>query len=207
MRSTTSPPKSACSYRCRWSPSNSIVSVLMLSIWTIQTVHGLAPHHLAKRILLQKAKSYTLTLPPEDGSSISTSFSRRSMLEMSEWNFLTVAISSFVCPPAVLADDSSVEPTTTTTPFLYKRQQDLKSPQQQLSYEIVIPSSMKGSAKPVKTHLDEINFLSEAIKGYQYGITVDPVRITSLKEVGRIAFFGLECDGDGVRHTHTQPQP
>lgn len=43
---------------------------------------------------------------------------------------------------------------------------------------------MKEDSKPLKTHLDEVNFVSETIKRYQYGITVDPVRITSLKEFG-----------------------
>jgi len=53
----------------------------------------------------------------------------------------------------------------------------------ELTYQIDIPSSMKESSKPVKTHLDEVNFRAENTKGYQYGITVDPVRISSLKEV------------------------
>lgn len=52
------------------------------------------------------------------------------------------------------------------------------------SYSIDIPSTMKQSAKPVKTHQDEVNFGSESISRYQYGVTVDPVRINSLKEFG-----------------------
>jgi hypothetical protein len=59
----------------------------------------------------------------------------------------------------------------------FDRQED------KFSYSINIPSTMKQSQKPVKTHQDEINFASEDVKGYQYGITVDPVRINSLKEV------------------------
>jgi hypothetical protein len=50
-------------------------------------------------------------------------------------------------------------------------------------YQITTPSTFAQSQKPVKTHLDEINFVSSQVKGYQYGITVDPVRINSLKEV------------------------
>jgi PsbP len=38
--------------------------------------------------------------------------------------------------------------------------------------------------KPLKTHLDEYNFKSKIQSGYQYGITVDPVRINSLNEFG-----------------------
>lgn len=67
------------------------------------------------------------------------------------------------------------------------------------SYTINIPTTMKQSQKPVKTHQDEINFASEDIKGYQYGITVDPVRINSLKEVR---------GAPQVRHVrHTQQVP
>jgi hypothetical protein len=71
---------------------------------------------------------------------------------------------------------------------LYTRQKQDTSTKQQaavapISYQIELPSSMKESSKPVKTHLDEVNFSSETIKGYQYGVTVDPVRISSLKEV------------------------
>ena len=56
----------------------------------------------------------------------------------------------------------------------YDRQVD------KVSYTIDIPTTMQQSSKPVKTHQDEVNFKSEDIKGYQYGITVDPVRINSL---------------------------
>jgi hypothetical protein len=54
---------------------------------------------------------------------------------------------------------------------------------EKFSYSINIPASANQSQKPLKTHQDEINFKSEAMRGYQYGITVDPVRINSLKEV------------------------
>jgi len=66
---------------------------------------------------------------------------------------------------------------------LYKRKLNVLT-NKELTYQIAIPSSMKESSKPVKTHLDEVNFRSESTKGYQYGITVDPVRISSLKEFG-----------------------
>merc|ERR1712238_42158 len=64
---------------------------------------------------------------------------------------------------------------------LYKRKLNVLT-SKELTYQIAIPSSMKESSKPVKTHLDEVNFRSESTKGYQYGITVDPVRISSLKQ-------------------------
>lgn len=55
---------------------------------------------------------------------------------------------------------------------------------EKFSYSINIPPTMQQSQKPVKTHQDEVNFKSDDVKGYQYGITVDPVRINSLKEFG-----------------------
>ena len=53
-----------------------------------------------------------------------------------------------------------------------------------IAYQIQLPEGFSETAKPVKTHLDEVNLVSEEIKGYQYGITVDPVRIDSIKQVG-----------------------
>jgi hypothetical protein len=51
------------------------------------------------------------------------------------------------------------------------------------AYSVTPPPGFQQTQKPVKTHLDEINFISDTVKGYQFGITVDPVRINSLKEV------------------------
>lgn len=51
-------------------------------------------------------------------------------------------------------------------------------------YSFLPPIEFKSSNKPLKTHLDEINFSLEGVRGYQYGITVDPVRIDSLKQFG-----------------------
>ena len=55
---------------------------------------------------------------------------------------------------------------------------------EQFAYEFQPPSNFGAGNKPLKTHLDEINFKSESIGGYQYGITVDPVRIESLRQFG-----------------------
>lgn len=54
----------------------------------------------------------------------------------------------------------------------------------QLSYEFQPPPNFGAGNKPLKTHLDEINFKSEDVGGYQFGITVDPVRIESLRQFG-----------------------
>ena len=52
-------------------------------------------------------------------------------------------------------------------------------------YEFQPPQGFSGpDQKPLKTHLDEVNFQSPDFSGYQFGITVDPVRIESLAEFG-----------------------
>lgn len=111
-------------------------------------------------------------------SPSSTSTSRRSVLSTvvtaSAWSFLSLSL--IVAPKNIYAamdDDNS---------SLFTRKLKVLS-DKELSYQIAIPSSMKESSKPIKTHLDEVNFMSESTRGYQYGITVDPVRITSIKEV------------------------
>jgi hypothetical protein len=53
----------------------------------------------------------------------------------------------------------------------------------QFGYTITLPVSIDISNKPLQTHLDEVN-LQTGQKGYYYGITVDPIRIKSLREFG-----------------------
>lgn len=62
---------------------------------------------------------------------------------------------------------------------IFRRETDL------FQYEFQPPAGFPGPGqKPLKTHLDEVNFSSVEMPGYQFGITVDPVRITSLTEFG-----------------------
>lgn len=51
-------------------------------------------------------------------------------------------------------------------------------------YSLVLPPSFSESNKPLQTHLDEINLSDPNIKGCQIGITVDPIRLKSLKDFG-----------------------
>ena len=59
-------------------------------------------------------------------------------------------------------------------------------PNQKYSYKYTVtpPPSFTSSNKPLKTHLDEINFSDPDVRGYTLGITVDPVRIKSIREFG-----------------------
>lgn len=52
------------------------------------------------------------------------------------------------------------------------------------AFRFVPPPEMEAGAKPVKTHLFEINWKSQTTSKYTFGVTVDPVRIQNLKEFG-----------------------
>jgi hypothetical protein len=114
--------------------------------------------------------------------------SRRTMIVTTSAAFTTISLSDDGVRLARAVDVST---------SVYRRQLDQSTKQAAaapISYRIELPSSMKESSKPVKTHLDEVNFSSETLRGYQYGITVDPVRISSLKEVCDIGVVLLSTD-------------
>jgi hypothetical protein len=115
---------------------------------------------------------------PSSSSPSSTSTSRRSVLS----TVVTASAWSFLSSSLIVASENAYASMDDDNSSLFIRKLKVLS-DKELTYQIAIPSSMKESSKPVKTHLDEVNFMSESTKGYQYGITVDPVRITSLKEV------------------------
>jgi len=54
----------------------------------------------------------------------------------------------------------------------------------QFAYQFQPPLNFEAGKKPLQTHLDEVNFKSKSQSGYQFGITVDPVRINSLRQFG-----------------------
>lgn len=51
-------------------------------------------------------------------------------------------------------------------------------------YKFQYPSDLILSPKLVKTHQEELYYKSKGIKGFNTGLTVDPVKINSLKEFG-----------------------
>jgi hypothetical protein len=61
--------------------------------------------------------------------------------------------------------------------LLFRRQTD------QFAYQFQPPPGALTGGKPLKTHLDEVNFKIPT-NSMQFGITVDPVRINSLKDFG-----------------------
>lgn len=87
--------------------------------------------------------------------------------------FIGSTLSSLIMAPALIANAIDGEYVKTTKDFAYAFQP---------------PSGFEATNKPLKTHLEEVNFMSGDTKGYQFGVTVDPVRITSLKEVRNVYF-------------------
>lgn len=62
------------------------------------------------------------------------------------------------------------------------------------AYRFVPPAEMEAGAKPVKTHLFEVNWKSPTNSKYTFGVTVDPVRIQNLKEVSRLSGVFLKYE-------------
>ena len=135
--------------------------------------------------LQQKAVVPLSPSPDSSGSTatdrpqelLSSPLTRRSALSTAAW--------SLVIGQAALTGNPALSCAAEEDSFVYTRKQTVMN-KKELSYQIAIPSTMNEGSKPVKTHLDEVNFVSESVKRYQYGITVDPVRISSLKEVSTI---------------------
>ena len=80
---------------------------------------------------------------------------------------------------AAATEQQEEEPAAAAGAAVYTRRQP-----GQFQYEFRPPPGFTPGQKPLKTHLDEVNFQSSNRKGYQFGITVDPVRIASLKDFG-----------------------
>lgn len=118
---------------------------------------------------------------------------RRSIIRQSSSTIAHAVISALLLPfvpsPQIalaIDDDNDSSTTTTAQPKSepYTRTSS-SSDKYQFSYTITPPPTFIPGNKPLKTHLDEINFAPEpSIRGYTLGITVDPVRISSITQFG-----------------------
>lgn len=122
----------------------------------------------------------TLTPPLEQGETISRKCFFNSLLS-SGASFAGLTLSGVLLPSSsVLAlegtdnEISSSEDSNKTF---------TRSKPNQFQYTIDLPMAPLPGQKPLQTHLDEVN-LSMNVKGYSYSITVDPIRINSLREFG-----------------------
>ena len=150
--------------------SHSAIALVFLTLISsgnfLNGVSALSPHP-SSSISTQNAAT-------QSDSLLSSPMTRRSVFSKAAW--------SLVVGEAVLSGNPSLANAAGEDSFVYTRKQTVMN-KKELNYQISIPSTMNEGSKPVKTHLDEVNFVSESVKRYQYGITVDPVRISSLKEV------------------------
>lgn len=108
------------------------------------------------------------------GDSESPSILRRNLIQSASSILLFSQFSS----PSTANDETSPAPQPSEP---YIRQPSSK---EKFSYTITPPPSFVPGNKPLKTHLDEINFSSPDVKGYTVGVTVDPVRISSIRQFG-----------------------
>jgi len=111
---------------------------------------------------------------------------RRKIIRQSSSTMIHAVIAAillpFAPPPTFAAEDDDTSSRQRAEPYTR-----ISSPNDKFkfSYTVTPPPTFIPGNKPLKTHLDEINFSPEpSIRGYTLGITVDPVRINSIKEFG-----------------------
>ena len=99
--------------------------------------------------------------------------SRRNAISNASLLAATASLASFCAPSLASADAAASEP--------YVRQG------KGYGYTFVPPPGFAPGKKPVPTHLDEVNFnlADGSAPRYTYGVTVDPVRISTLAEFGK----------------------
>lgn len=126
----------------------------------------------------------------------------------------TLCSSSLLAPlPSLAADSpSSIEDNVNgqqqqDNRTFTKIQQSRNDPKQSFAYTLTLPAPFTITRKPLPTHLDEVNLVTTVspaedaaatagittsttttspapLKGYSFGITVDPIRIQSLRDFG-----------------------
>ena len=113
--------------------------------------------------------------PQRDDRAPPISQQRRKIIQQS-----SAAIASLLVPfrPAFASENDAPQSseTYTRTPG--------ENDKFKFSYTVTPPPGFVKGGKPLKTHLDEVNFNLPDVRGYTLGITVDPVRIKRIQEFG-----------------------
>lgn len=148
------------------------------------------------------------TYENEDGIASKETNTRRNFLSKLAAACLTTSSSVGIATSAIAATERTEDISSDVNPtsFLFKRGGN------GYEYSFLPPPGFASSNKPLKTHLDEMIFALEGIRGYQYGITVDPVRINSLKEFGtpdQVAtrVVNAESNRDGITNVQLVGTP
>ena len=122
-----------------------------------------------------------VVLKPIDSFSIGSqdnNASRRAFLKTTIATTATAAGSASLLLPQVASANDINPNSSSSNDNVFTRIKE-----GQFGYTITLPVPIDISNKPLQTHLDEVN-LQTGQKGYYYGITVDPIRIKSLREFG-----------------------
>ena len=127
-----------------------------------------------QRILTEGHFTYSEIKEPS-----SKSRQRRRILEQSP-----AAIASLFLPfsPALADDDgATTNDATQQQPSEPYTRTASPSDKFKFGYTVTPPPLFVPGNKPLKTHLDEINFSPPDVRGYTLGVTVDPVRISKIQ--------------------------
>lgn len=101
---------------------------------------------------------------------------RRNLIQQSSAAFASLLLP--ISPAFALDDDTPTQ--QPSEPYIRNSSND----KFKFSYTVTPPPLFVPSNKPLKTHLDEINFSPPDIRGYTLGITIDPVRLSTIQEFG-----------------------
>jgi hypothetical protein len=139
----------------------------------------LSPIHIRKNVgpnvIIFSAGELSSDLPCV-GDEYSSGIERREFIKQAVLSASTGIVLSL--PPRPSFADTTIETQQSQSAAYFS------PPGEKFSYTVTPPPSFTASNKPLKTHLDEINFSSPDVRGYTLGVTVDPVRIKSIREFG-----------------------
>ncbi|KAL3768431.1 hypothetical protein ACHAW5_005844 [Stephanodiscus triporus] len=123
------------------------------------------------------------------GTTIVASGRRRAIRRLSavavaasSWSSSTLPLLVSPLRPTAYASAADAPAASSSGPYVRTSSPNDKF---RFGYAVVPPPGFAPSNRPLRTHLDEINFSPpDGRGGYTLGITVDPVRISSIREFG-----------------------
>lgn len=159
------------------------VSILTISLWYIiascDHVHGFQSSFANGQ---WRADQINGVISLKDMSNCAEILNSESLTDNNQRRMAIQQLSAITASVLVLLSPNSASSIVVASePYI--RTPSLKD-KFQFGYTVTPPTTFVSSNKPLKTHLDEINFSPPDVRGYTLGITVDPVRISSIREFG-----------------------
>ena len=120
------------------------------------------------------------------------------------------AAAATTAAPAGAAEVSNKPPTVETTTVIVRSSGE--NPKFQYGCRFDPPPTTRRTGKPLQTHLEEVQFQDPDKPSYQYGLTIDPVRIESLSAFGTPQEVAAkvvlaELNRDGVTNVKLMQDP